>query len=395
MPPKKKTPLQSQNNSSSSARTGDNTSVSDHACLCKICDEAIIEPKGKKKGDDSIFCSGDCDGWVHRRCAGPKKAKFIAYTNTDESVKFFCPTCRIDRLEAAMIALKEELDSTRTEIELLKANPHANIQNKSFAQAASGSNPSIITTCRSDSQERKQPSKINHVATSTRKSNLVIFGLKELPKGTKRHERLSSDIEEATNLLSCIDPIINDYSVRECVRLGNYDQNHCRPVLAMLNRPRDVASILSKKASCVSLPPNVQIRPDLSKEERAIKACLLKERRELINSGTERSQISIRRNKLFIGERLYGEVVDLSFQKGPLVSDFISSALDSSINTQLVSEGMTVSSQEASQTVDQDSTSEVQDQSRVDHLPAVTLQSDHSSLPVDGSLLAPPSLEAD
>lgn len=53
----------------------------------------------------------------------------------------------------------------------------------------------------------------SHEVRSDRKSNLVIFGLKELPKGTRRHERLSSDLEEATNLLSSIDSSINDYTL--------------------------------------------------------------------------------------------------------------------------------------------------------------------------------------
>ena len=80
-----------------------------HAHLCKVCDDTIAEPNGKAKGDDSIFCSGECDGWVHRRCAGLSKAKFAIYTSTDESVIFYCPTCRVGRLEASMGVLQQEL----------------------------------------------------------------------------------------------------------------------------------------------------------------------------------------------------------------------------------------------------------------------------------------------
>ena len=80
-----------------------------------------------------------------------------------------------------------------------------------------------------------------------------------------------------------------------------------------------------------SLPPGIQIKADLSKEERVTKGCLLKERRALIETGVQRNRISFRRNKLFIDDRLHGEVdmVNFSFQKGPLISDFVASALES------------------------------------------------------------------
>lgn len=63
----------------------------------------------------------------------------------------------------------------------------------------------------------------------------------------------------------------------------------------------------------------------------------------------ERSKIRISRNKLFIGSRQHGEVVDSSFQQSPLVSDFVTPMLDP-INTRSGAEDMHLSSQEDSLT---------------------------------------------
>ena len=333
----KKRNLQSLNTRGSST-TSSSINSRGHIHLCKICDEAIAEPDTKIKGDDSIFCNGECDGWIHRRCAGLSKAKFAVYTSTDESVKFYCPTCRVSRLEASMSALQQELHELSAsskylaaEVNTLKRLPFGNT---SSCASISPVLPAAATS--TDSPPEFRPHTNNPGRSKyDRKSNVVIFGIKEQPKGTKRHERLSRDLEESTSLLSSIDRSINDCSIRECVRLGKYDESKCRPVLASLNRSRDVLSIISKvAASRLSLPPGIQVKPDLSKEERATKACLLKERRALIDAGVFRSQISIRKNQLFIADRLHGKVdpVNFSFQKGPFINDYIASALES-INT--------------------------------------------------------------
>jgi len=54
-------------------------------CLCPICLEKIAEPT--KGGQDSIYCEGECDAWLNRRCAGLS----ISIFNSPQ-ILFFLPT---------------------------------------------------------------------------------------------------------------------------------------------------------------------------------------------------------------------------------------------------------------------------------------------------------------
>jgi len=56
-----------------------------HSCMFTICLESI-------SGEDSIFCEGACDSWVHRRCAGQPKIVIESIKLSDKP--FLCPFCR-------------------------------------------------------------------------------------------------------------------------------------------------------------------------------------------------------------------------------------------------------------------------------------------------------------
>ena len=45
--------------------------------------------------DESIFCEGDCDSWVHRHCIGLPKKALINYRTSNNP--FMCPSCRINK----------------------------------------------------------------------------------------------------------------------------------------------------------------------------------------------------------------------------------------------------------------------------------------------------------
>ncbi len=38
--------------------------------LCLVCEKVIKDKSAKSQGEDSIFCEGSCNGWIHRQCAG-------------------------------------------------------------------------------------------------------------------------------------------------------------------------------------------------------------------------------------------------------------------------------------------------------------------------------------
>ena len=93
-----------------------------------------------------------------------------------------------------------------------------------------------------------------------------------------------------------------------CFRLGRYNGNSekPRPTLAKLNST-DVISLLAYKGE---LPEGVKIKPDLSPQERLCESLLLKERWKLIQAGTDRRDIKIRRSSLIISGKVYAEEVN-------------------------------------------------------------------------------------
>ena len=54
-----------------------------------------------------FFCDGTCQSWLHRGCAGLSHKAFEAQVSSKE--EFFCPTCRLNALEAVVADIKREL----------------------------------------------------------------------------------------------------------------------------------------------------------------------------------------------------------------------------------------------------------------------------------------------
>ena len=74
--------------------------VSAQACVCRLCLEAIEEPCDSNDGQDaarSIHCDGECQGWLHRRCAGLSLIAFSAAVNSPTSDEFFCTHCQVKK----------------------------------------------------------------------------------------------------------------------------------------------------------------------------------------------------------------------------------------------------------------------------------------------------------
>jgi len=55
---------------------------------CIVCEEPILEADKHCTGDEVVFFEGDCQGWLHRRCAG------ITHPTLGESNKvYLCSYC--------------------------------------------------------------------------------------------------------------------------------------------------------------------------------------------------------------------------------------------------------------------------------------------------------------
>ena len=87
-------------------------------CRCSVCLEEIVEPNGKKEGQDAIYCDGVCQAWLHRKCAGLPKDRFKLVSESND--RFYCPHCRLElqrdeisHLKVAVAELSSELTKLR------------------------------------------------------------------------------------------------------------------------------------------------------------------------------------------------------------------------------------------------------------------------------------------
>ena len=148
------------------------------------------------------------------------------------------------------------------------------------------------------------------LANTDRKLNVVIYGISECPKGTSRSERLTQDLSKVESVFSQVSSSIQSQAIKDCYRLGkfNSEKPNPRPILVKLVRIADVQCILSNR-KVLSSPIN--IRPDMTVEERLRESILLKERWNLIQSGIPKNVIKIQGSRLYVRSALYGQFKDI------------------------------------------------------------------------------------
>ena len=304
---------------------------------CPICLEAILDSTQRKPGQDAIYCDGQCQTWIHRRCAGLSK---LAFTNLCESScknPFYCPNCRLEQQSLEISSLKSAISKLISDLADLKhcvsSDPCSRSSLEASLHSAEGSSNDtslsysrVVAMGSPSTPEVKNPAmqattpSVSPTGANTkaddRKFNLVVYGIKECEKGVARMKRLLSDIESVCSSLKVISPSFDQHHIKDCFRLGKYSQSlkRPRPLLVKLNCVIDVADILSKRTS---LPPSckVYIKPHLSPSERKQEIILLKERRLLVDAGIDRKSIKLHGDKLYVNKQIQGQVLDGMFVK--------------------------------------------------------------------------------
>ena len=129
--------------------------------------------------------------------------------------------------------------------------------------------------------------------------------------GISRHDRFHSDLSSAAEVFSEVDNTIQGQSIKDCFRLGKFsaEARRPRPILVKFIRSADASSILSKRGS---LRQPLFVKPDLSRAERVIDSLLMKERWNLIQSGTERKHIKIRNDSIYVSKQIAWQSCGLS-----------------------------------------------------------------------------------
>ena len=253
-----------------------------------------------------------CKMWCHSKCVGV--AQSIAST-----FPFICPFCVktvfsvLDSLNNTILNQTKEILALREEVDVLKNSLSDKLTSITSSLVAVTDNDTTLTPSYASVAQAKRSSR--DIASSAavfhnqsdRKFNVVLYGISENPKGTKKSLRQIRHFESVSSIVNAVDSGISGHSIRDCTRLGKFSESHTRPrpILVKLNCKRDVISILTNRTK---LATGIFVKPDMSLQERKVEALILKERRSLINSGTDSKHIKIRGNSLFVRNNVFGSV---------------------------------------------------------------------------------------
>ena len=298
------------------------------ANVCDLCCRPIVDSK-----EDCIQCEGQCRLTFHRYCAGVSATHFKQFNSTNRP--FVCTVCnqqlqneRVSQLAAELESLKAELTATKEQLARERlpcencspapasssdSEPEQLPEGSTNAALQSNTEWSSVVKMKTKTKSSIAPKSASYperamlVSPEERKFNVIIYGIKECKKGTPRHMRMNKDMKSVSEIIQSICPDITCQAIRDSVRLGRYTEGRNRPLLAKLNRSCDVLSILASRQKLVqSETPGVFIKPHQSPHERSTEATLLRQRRLLIESGTDKKDIAIRGNSIFIRKSKYG-----------------------------------------------------------------------------------------
>ena len=213
----------------------------DHGSECAICLNAIVDRSAEVDGEDSIFCDGACQRWLHRTCAGLTDPAFDTIRNQSDE-KFYCYQCFVALHFLQMKELRDSIDHLTKEVSSLKSQlSQAGIPASHSLPADPPTHSDAVVT-RLVEQDHlrtslpvdqpqttpatkvtKSPGQTTEVARSRsagllydKKFKLVVYGIKESPKGTSRGLRNRHDLDKVTTIVSNLESSITSQLIRDC-----------------------------------------------------------------------------------------------------------------------------------------------------------------------------------
>lgn len=189
--------------------------------LCYVCDVEASD-------DNDISCDL-CRALVHTTCSGLSRTEVQCVKSKNRKLSFYCVKCndfrsqlpKINDLTSVVAALQEEVIMLKS-----KLSPLAGSDLK-------------LDPLEFDAIVREVSDR------ESRRNNLVLFNLPELPQVTKAQQS-ASDLETARKILSTLN-VATD--VLKTQRLGKYDEtieNRKRPLKVTLSDGRSVMLVLRR-----------------------------------------------------------------------------------------------------------------------------------------------------
>ena len=187
---------------------------------CILYESTIVDDDESNKGDDAIFCEGEYQIWLHIKCVGLTKNAFTLIGKSKDP--YLCPYCNNNHYKKEISELKELVKSFSTKLYSLEnqINPTDSAlgadsvsnqvcnqsSHKKLSQSSqSGKSPPHQSTT---SFANKPPTSLPDNPVDW-KFNLVIYGIKENPKGTERRAWTKSDVEKCKQILKQADDDIS------------------------------------------------------------------------------------------------------------------------------------------------------------------------------------------
>ena len=186
---KSKRKLQGSSPPKSKAKEGKTSEVD-----CLICEEPILEADDHCVGEEAVFCEGQCQGWLHRKCAGVTRPAFERLGEPD--AVYLCTYCMLVNQNKEISKLSNIINELNSSVTCLTETIKA-LQSSVTSHSSSTDTDSTTQPGPSDNKGNK----VADHAQGDRKFNVVVYGVKECDKGTPRHERLKHDVERITQLI--------------------------------------------------------------------------------------------------------------------------------------------------------------------------------------------------
>ena len=147
-----------------------------------------------------MFCEGQCQGWIHRKCVGVPALYLIILVSL---MLYFCAhiVCKLAKAmkyQGRLSNILNELNFSITCLTETMKSLQTSVTNQTLENTATNS------LSQSESAINKV-GKMNDHGQGDRKFNVIIYETKECDKGTPRHERLKHDVD--------YQPILSDHFV--------------------------------------------------------------------------------------------------------------------------------------------------------------------------------------